>query len=90
MDAHALGQFRVWWIPQVPMTPFHVAVSTVDEGAKVLELLAAYDLFQLMHHVKGDFSNAGGLEEYADGEWIEWNDPESGDDIGAYMEAERG
>lgn len=81
------GDLRVWWIPQVPMEPFYVAVPDVKTADLVLNCLAQYDLFQLKHRVKPDFCNAGGLECYSqddDGEWCEWHDEETGDDIQMY------
>lgn len=61
----------MWWIPQIPGTPFFVPVDTLAEGAKLLVTLADYDLFQYEHHVKPDYSNAGGIERWEDGEWWE-------------------
>lgn len=69
------GELRVWWVPQIPMQAFYVTVGTVAEGRRLLEVLADYDLFQLEHHVKPDFANAGGLERW-DGEDWEEIDPE--------------
>ena len=83
-----MNKLRVWWIPQVPMKPFYVPVSSVLEGKKVLDLLAAYDAFQLQHNVKHYFANAGGLEEYNEetGEWNDWYS-ELGDDLYEYCES---
>ena len=70
-----IQKLRVWWIPQIPMKPFHVDVDTVDEGVKILDVLANYDLFQLEHNIKPDFANAGGLAVLdEDGEWVDWAD----------------
>ncbi len=44
-----MSKLRVWWIPQVPMASFYVPVNSVLEGKKVLDMLAAYDAFQLQH-----------------------------------------
>jgi superinfection exclusion protein gp17 len=77
-------RLRVWWIPQVPGEPFHFDVSSPAEGAKMLAVLADYDSFQLENHIKGDYANVGGLEEFADGEWAEWHDG-NGDDINDLM-----
>jgi hypothetical protein len=76
-------------------TPFTVDVATVEEGAKLLIILADYDLFQLEHNIKPDFSNAGGLDQFdsdSDGKgtpgWISWFDEEtSEDDPIAWLEA---
>lgn len=67
------GLFRVWWIPQLgAVEPFIIPVKTTEEAAKTLALLASYDLYQLDNHIKPDFSNAGGLEVFEDGEWCDW------------------
>lgn len=74
------GNLRVWWIPQVPMKAFHVHVGSIDEAMLVLNVLAYYDLFQYENTVKGDYANAGGLNIFEDGEWIDWS-TENGDGI---------
>ena len=61
-----LGDLRVWHIPQIPGEPFHVPVTSVDEGEKVMDILAAYDLFQYENRIKPDYANASGLERYED------------------------
>jgi Superinfection exclusion gene product 17 len=68
----AEGALRLWWIPQVPGKPFRVVVDTVYEAKQVYGLPAEYDLFQFKHNIKPDYSNAGGLEEFVEGEWMEW------------------
>ena len=81
-------KLRVWWIPQVPMKPFHVPVSSVEEGAKIMMVLADYDAFQFENNVKPDYCNVGGLQvfdpednEYGpDGSWRDWHDDETGED----------
>lgn len=81
-------RMRVWWIPQVPMKPFHVDVKTLDEAKLLLNTLAQYDLFQLENNIKPDYSNAGGLEMYdeEEGDWFEWSN-EDGDQIDEVMRA---
>ncbi len=79
-----VGDLQVWWIPQIPMTAFVVPVSSVAEGAKLLRVLADYDLFQFEHRIKPDYANAGGLQVwFDDGEgdsgWVDWDDPETGE-----------
>lgn len=81
------GDLRVWWIPQVPGKPFHVTVKSVDEAKLLLRTLADYDLFQFEHHIKPDYCNAGGLEEFDGQEWCEWYN-EDGDDIDLVMDNE--
>lgn len=67
------SRIRVWWIPQIPMKAFRVSVDSIEEGARLLEVLAQYDLFQYNERVKPDYSNAGGLTFY-DAEDDDWND----------------
>lgn len=81
-------KLRVWWIPQVPGTPFYVEVSSVLEGVKIMDILAEYDLFQYENHIKPDYCNAGGLqlfdeedkEDSSEGSWVDWYDEETGID----------
>ncbi len=74
---------RVWWIPQVPMTPFYVSVKSTEEAKKMLDTLALYDAFQFVFNIKPDYCNAGGLQVKVKGEWEEWHDDEGNciDDI---------
>lgn len=69
-----VGQLRIWWIPQVPMESFFQEVKTVHEAKLLLDTLAKYDLFQLEHKVKSDYSNAGGLTTWDGLEWVDWED----------------
>lgn len=85
---HAQRLLRVWWIPQVPGKPFRVDVASVDQAKLLLTTLARYDLFQLEHNIKPDYCNAGGLEMFEDGEWVEWYDA-NGDDIDTLMRIDR-
>lgn len=71
---------RVWWIPQVPMNPFYVPVSTIEEALLMLDTLARYDKFQFENNVKPGYSNVGGLQVLVNGEWEEWEN-EDGEDI---------
>jgi hypothetical protein len=60
--------------------------DTVEEGVKIMDVLAQYDLFQLKHRVKGDYANMGGLrrwcEDNGDGTsgWEDWYDEETFED----------
>jgi hypothetical protein len=73
-------KLRVWWIPQVPMKPFTVDVKSVEDGVKIMEVLAHYDLFQLKNNIKPDYCNGGGLsmfdpdddQDSPDGSWVGW------------------
>lgn len=74
------GDLRVWWVPQAPMKQFNVPVSSVQEGAKLLATLAEYDAFQYLNRVKGDYVNGGGLQVFEDGEWVDWQCPDTFED----------
>lgn len=73
-------KYRIFWIPQVPMQPFHWAVDDPQQGKAILDLLADYDKFQFENHVKPDYCNAGGLQVLEQGEWVDWCD-EDGNSI---------
>jgi hypothetical protein len=80
-------KLRVWWVPQVPMKAYYVDVSSVEEGVKIIDALAKYDLFQLANNIKPDYCNAGGLqmfdeedkEDGPEGSWVDWCDYETGE-----------
>ncbi len=87
MSEPKFGDLQVWWIPQVGMSAtFTVPVATVAEGAKLLETLALYDLFQLDNRIKPDYCNVGGLSRYEENNgddvpgWCDWYDEETGED----------
>ena len=82
-----IGDMQVWWIPQVPGEPFTVDVSTVEDGIRIMDILADYDNFQFEQNIKPDYSNVGGIRVWsddADGEgnagWNDWYDEETGED----------
>jgi hypothetical protein len=66
------SNLRVWHIPQVPGKAFYVPVDSPEEGIKIMDILSYYDLFQLEHRIKPDYSNVCGLEMFVDGEWTNW------------------
>ncbi len=79
------------------MRSFHVEVTSVAEGVKVMKVLADYDAFQLANRIKPDYSNAGGLQMFdpsddtdsPDGSWVDWCDEETGeDDPVAFLESQ--
>ena len=82
-----MNKLKVWWIPQVPGKPFEVPVKSVEEGVKVMDILADYDAFQFENNIKPDYCNAGGLSMHEpdsddDGneQWTDWYDEETGED----------
>ena len=70
-------KFKVWHIPQVPCKAFEVEVATPEEGWKLCETLAYYDLFQLENNIKPDFCNASGVQYLSEeGEWYDLEEDE--------------
>lgn len=49
-----MDKLRVWWIPQAGAIEeaFYVPVETVEEGKKVMDMLAAYDAYQRQNRIK--------------------------------------
>lgn len=89
-----MGKLRVWWIPQVGIDEvFYVPVNNPEEGKKLLDVLAAYDAFQLQNNVKPDYANIGGLQMWseAEQEWNNWyieTDTMYYDEVDEYCESE--
>ena len=71
-----MSKLRVWWIPQVGADggAFYVPVDTVEEGKKIMDLLAAYDAFQLQNKIKPDYCSTGGIQIWNEdeSEWEDW------------------
>lgn len=85
------NKLRVWWNPQVGSScdTFYIPVESVEEGKKVMDLLAAYDMFQLQNNIKPNFCNVGGLQMLVDEEWEDWHlETEDGyfEDVDEYCE----
>ena len=61
-----MNKLRVWWIPQVGAgsEAFYVPVQSVEEGKRVMDMLATYDAYQLQNKIKPDYCNTGGLQIY--------------------------
>jgi len=83
-------KLRVSHFPQVPCKAFQVEVNSIDEGLKIMNTLAYYDIFQFENRIKPDYCNATTLDmwdENSDGEgtpgWIDWYD-EDGNCIDDY------
>lgn len=71
----SFNKLRVWWIPQVGLSnSFYIPVKSVEEGKKVMDLLAIYDMFQLQNNIKPDYINTGGLQIFneEEREWEDW------------------
>ncbi len=69
----------------MPMESFHVPVRDEEQAALVFETLGRYDAFQFKNKIKPDYSNAGGLQVFEDGEWVDWEDPDEGYDFDEWM-----
>lgn len=84
------GQLRITWYPQVPCEAFNVLVKDVEQARLIYNTLALYDLFQLEHRIKPDFSNMGGLEVWdaAEQEWEMWEN-EDGDTLSDLLRNEQ-
>ena len=68
-------KLRVWWIPQIGIEKsFYIQVNNPIEARKIMDVLGAYDKFQLELNLKGDYCNIGGLQMYDEEEceWIDW------------------
>lgn len=77
------NEFKVWWIPQAPMTAFEVDVPDLETGVLLCNVLARYDAFQFEHKVKPDYCNVGGIRwrgPETSGEWYDV-DPDDEDDM---------
>lgn len=86
MNKPAIGDLRIWWIPQVPGKSFCVSVASVERGVELLDVLANYDIFQFENRIKPDYCNAGGLQVFdADG-WSDWCNDDF-DDPKEYLES---
>lgn len=87
-----MNKLRVWWIPQVGATSaFYIPVESVEEGKKILDLLAAYDAWQLQNRIKPDYTNTGGLQMYDEdcADYVDWEletDDDYYDDVDVYCE----
>lgn len=73
------GDLRVWWVPQIPGEAFEWPVADLAQASSLLDVLAAYDDFQLAERVKGDYSNTGGLLIFQGGEWVDWESDDCDD-----------
>ena len=82
------GDLQVWHIPQVPGTSFDVSVASPAEAVRIMAILADYDIFQFEQKIKPDYNSAQGLQVFEDGEWVDWYDHETGNDIDVWAAAQ--
>lgn len=80
-------KLRIWHNPQISGKAFYVDVSSIEEAKKILDVLSVYDQFQFQENIKGDFSNASGVQmlDEDSNEWIDWEN-EEGMDFDEYIE----
>ncbi len=94
-----MNKFRVWHIPQIPMKSFKVEVESVEEGVRLMDALANYDLFQYENNIKPDYCNMNGLQMWDESltdedmrdmelsdKWVDWYNDEF-DDPRDYIES---
>jgi len=87
-----MSKLRVWHMPQLGYdVAIYIPVETVVEGKKVMDILAAYDLFQLEKKLKPDYANMNGLQKFneEENEWDDWNletEDDCFDDVDQYLE----
>ena len=76
-------EYKIWWIPQIPMKAFEFPVSSVQEGKTICNLLALYDAFQFENNIKPDYCNTGGVllkhPIITENEW--WSVPDDDEEL---------
>lgn len=75
-----IGALRVQHYPQIPCGPFIVPVFSVQDGVRIMDMLAEYDRFQLDAKIKPDYSSATCLLMFDGEEWCDWYDDATGAD----------
>ncbi len=88
-----MSKLRIWWIPQGDCKTFYVPVNSAEEGKKVLDILAAYDVWQLQNQIKPDYWHSNGLEIFdeSEGKWNDWyleTEEDFFDDVDEYCESD--
>lgn len=63
--------FRAWYVPQMPMAAFEFPTATRAEATLVLDAITKFSMFEFENRVKPDYSDAGGVQEFVDGEWMD-------------------
>ena len=75
-----MKKFRVCNVINMPNKPLLFPVESLEHARDLIDALAKSELLD-----DAIITNAFWLEEYEDGEWIEWTD-EDGYDLDAYFE----
>jgi len=68
-----MTRYKVWHIPQFPMQAFEVFTEDIKTAVLLANTLANYDLFQLEHNVKPDYSNVQGIMQWQEDEQEWWD-----------------
>jgi hypothetical protein len=71
-------KYRAWYIPQVPGKAFEVETDSLAEAVKIENLLVDFSIFEYDNHIKPDYSDAGGVDEWdeEEGEWSSLDEDE--------------
>lgn len=76
-------KFRVWFSHLgYPGDPFYREVADPYDARKILDAIAAYDIYLGDNRLMEDRANAGGLEvmdDYPGSDWEEWADADGND-----------
>lgn len=72
-------RFKVWYIPQIPMTAFEREYDDFDTAKAVLNAVINFSIFEFENRVKPDYADMAGMERWEDGDWEEveedqWNE----------------
>ena len=73
-------KLKIWWITNIPNSPFEWVVANIAEAANLLNFLAEYNL----HLGELVQSNAGGVLTFEGGEWVEW-ESETGECVDEWL-----
>lgn len=84
-NTKSIKKMKIWWNSNFGHPPFTREVTDVEEAMKILSVLTDYDLYLEDKIV----ANAGGLEEFEDGEWLEYYDEEGLDIFEIMREREK-
>lgn len=79
------GDLQVVWIPEPPRQGLRISVSSPEEGWKVIDSLATYDLYLEKQGLAEDWTNFGCLNIFRNGEWEDWESEDGCFDLDGYM-----
>jgi hypothetical protein len=79
-DINSSSPFVVWNIINPPRPAYYFPVNSVEEGAEMISHLIEAQLV-----TDAIQANVFGLMHQEDGEWTEWYDEQTGDDVMALI-----